>query len=97
MRLGGFKKEIVSKVSESIVMIDIDIKNYRQSLIDCIKMICQYYGYEKISTIKVNILFDRSYQSAHLYCKLFCIIPEVKNSIAYSHKDEKICNTAFAF
>ena len=52
-------------------------------------MICQYYGNEKISTIKVNILFNRSYQSAHLYCKLFCIIPEVKNSIAYSHKDEK--------
>ena len=93
MRLGGFKKEIVSKVSESIVMIYIDIENCIRN----IKMICQYYGYEKISTIKVNILFDRSYQSAHLYCKLFCIIPEVKNSIAYSHKDEKICNTAFAF
>ena len=92
MRFSGLKKEIVSKASESIVMIDIDIKNYRH-----IEMICQYYGYEKISTIKVNILFDRSYQSAHLYCKLFCIIPEVKNSIAYSHKDEKICNTAFAF
>ena len=96
MRLGGFKKETVSKVSESIVMIYIDIENCIRQ-IDCIKMICQYYGYEKISTIKVNILFDRSYQSAHLYCKLFCIIPEVKNSIAYSHKDEKICNTAFAF
>ena len=31
MRFSGLKKEIVSKASESIVMIDIDIKNYRQN------------------------------------------------------------------